>query len=112
MTCLNFTLPASGTVPALLTLAQPLTAQALLELKHAVIGTLAMLGRDLFGAGVVAAPEHAASRLDTGMSFSPAELQAVIGDMTEALREQGIGTVEVAEIVNVLYTAREAASPR
>ena len=64
MTCLKFTLPASGAVPALLTLPQPLTVQALLELEHAVIGTLAMLGRDLSDAGVVTAPEHAASRPD------------------------------------------------
>lgn len=49
---------------------------------------------------------------DTGMSFSPAELQAVVGDMTDALREQGIGTAEVGEIVNLLYAAREAAPPR
>lgn len=64
MTCLKLTLPASGTVPALLTLPQPLTPQTLLELEHAVIGTLAMLGRDLFGAGVEMAPEPAASRPD------------------------------------------------
>lgn len=49
---------------------------------------------------------------DAGMSFSPAELQAVAGDMTEALREQGIGRVEVAEVVNLLYAAREAAPQR
>ncbi|MDP2451118.1 MAG: hypothetical protein Q8M93_19685 [Polaromonas sp.] len=49
---------------------------------------------------------------DAGMCFSPAELQAVVGDMTEALREQGIGTVEVGEIVNLLYAAREAEPPR
>ena len=36
MTCLKLTLPASGTVPALLTLPQPLTPQTLLELEHAV----------------------------------------------------------------------------
>ena len=42
------------------------------------------------------------------MRFSPAELQAVVGDLTETLREQGIGTVEVGEIVNLLYAAREA----
>lgn len=46
------------------------------------------------------------------MCFSPAELRAVVGDMTEALREQGIGTVEVGEIVNLLYAAREATPPR
>jgi hypothetical protein len=35
--------------------------------------------------------------------------------MTEALREQGIGTVEVGEIVNLLYAAQaapEAPPPR
>jgi ribosomal protein S28E/S33 len=46
------------------------------------------------------------------MSFSPAQLQAVLGDLSEALREQGIGTVEVGEIVNLLDAAREAAPPR
>ncbi|MBT9508546.1 hypothetical protein [Rhodoferax sp.] len=66
MTCLNLILPASGTVPAVLTLAQPLTAQTLLELEHAVTGTLAMLRRDLFGAGVETAAEYAVSRPDAG----------------------------------------------
>ena len=64
MTCLKSTPSASGNVPALLTLPQALTAPALLELEHAVAGTLAMLGRDLFGAGVGAAHEHAVSRPD------------------------------------------------
>ena len=58
MTNLKITLPVSGAVPALLTLPQPLTAQALLELEHAVIGTLAMLGRDLLDTGAVTSPEH------------------------------------------------------
>lgn len=49
---------------------------------------------------------------NAGMCFSPAELRAVVGDMTEALREQGIGTVEVGEIVNLLYPNREATPPR
>lgn len=47
----------------------------------------------------------------TGMNFSPVALQAVVGDMTEALREQGLGTDEAGEIVNLLYAAREA-TPR
>ena len=64
MTCLRLTHPASGTVFAVLTLPQPLTAQSLLELEHAVAGTLAMLSRDLTGAGDGAPPEPAASRLD------------------------------------------------
>ena len=49
---------------------------------------------------------------DAAIRYSPAELQAVVGDMTEALREQGIGMLEVEETVNVLYAARVAASPR
>ena len=54
----------------------------------------------------------APAKPDADMRFSPAELQAVVGDMTEALREQGIRTVEVAEIVNLLYAARKAPPPR
>lgn len=64
MTCLKSTLSASGTVPALRTLPQPLTAQALLEIEHAVIGALSILGRELFGVGVGMAPEPSASRPD------------------------------------------------
>ncbi|MDP3832940.1 MAG: hypothetical protein Q8Q82_03180 [Hydrogenophaga sp.] len=64
MTCLKLSLPGTGTVPALLTLPQPLTAQDLLELEHAVAGTLAALGRDLFGAGSGSARQHAVSRPD------------------------------------------------
>lgn len=47
-----------------------------------------------------------------GMSFGPAELQAVVGDMTEALREQGIGTVDAGLIVNLLYSAPKAPPSR
>ncbi len=64
MTCLKLTHPASGTVFAVLTLPQPLTVQSLLELEHAVAGTLAMLGRDLAGADDGTAREPAASRGD------------------------------------------------
>lgn len=46
-----------------------------------------------------------------GMRFSPEELQAVVGDLTAALQEQGIGTVEVEEIVRLLYTNRVALPP-
>lgn len=45
---------------------------------------------------------------DAGMSFSPAELQAVVGDLTAALCEQGIGTVDAREIVSLLYADAEA----
>jgi len=64
MTCLKLTHPASGTVPVLLTLPQPLTAQALLALERAVVGTLAMLGRDPFDAGVGTVHAHAGCRPD------------------------------------------------
>lgn len=64
MTCLQLTLPVSGSVPAVLTLPQPLTALALLELEHAVAGTLGMMRRDLLSAGVGPAVEHALPRPD------------------------------------------------
>ena len=43
---------------------------------------------------------------DADMGFSPAELQALIDDMTAALREQGLGTSEVGEIIKLLYADR------
>jgi|APIni6443716594_1056825.scaffolds.fasta_scaffold77664_2 hypothetical protein len=64
MTCLQITLPVPGTGPAVLTLPQPLTPQALFELEHAVAGTLGLLRRDLFGAVVGTFHENAVSRLD------------------------------------------------
>lgn len=64
MTCMQLTLPVPDTGPAVLTLPQPLTPQALLELEHAVAGTLGMLRRDLLGVGFGAAPEHAVHRPD------------------------------------------------
>lgn len=47
-------------------------------------------------------PGPAEVRQHVGMSFSPAQWQAVVGDMTEALREQGIGAAEVGEVVKLL----------
>ncbi len=38
-----------------------------------------------------------------GMRFSPKELHAALGDMTEALREQGIGADEVREVVSLIH---------
>lgn len=64
MTCMQLNLSLPGTGPALLTLPQPLTAQALLELEHAVAGTLGMLRRDLLSVGFGAAPEPAVRRPD------------------------------------------------
>ena len=48
---------------------------------------------------------------DASPSFSPAQLLAVVGDMTEALRGQGIGTGDVGEVVRLLYAARAAPAP-
>ena len=51
----------SGSMPAVLTVPRPLTADALHELEQAVTGTLGMLRRDLCGATPAApAAEHAA----------------------------------------------------
>lgn len=37
--------------------------------------------------------------------FSPKELHAALGDVTEALREQGIGAEEVDEVVSLICAA-------
>lgn len=58
MTILKTSLPASGTAPTLPLLAQALRAQALLGIEHALIDTLSILGRELFGAGLGMAPEQ------------------------------------------------------
>lgn len=69
---------------------------------------LKALGVSIFSASVGGPGADAAGPAlsDTGMRFSPAELQAMVGDMTEALRGQGLGAAEVAEIVNLLYATR------
>lgn len=64
MTCLKLTLPVLGTEPAVLTLPQPLASQAMLEIEHAVAGTLGMLRRDLCGLGSGAAPAPVVCRSD------------------------------------------------
>lgn len=60
MTCLKPTLPVPATVPALLTLLQPLTALALRKIEHVFVGTLEALGPDAFDAivGTAAAAAH------------------------------------------------------
>jgi len=40
-----------------------------------------------------------------GWRFSPAQLLAVAGDVSEALREQGVGAVEAAEVVRIFCAA-------
>lgn len=47
---------------------------------------------------------------NAGMGFSPAQLQAIVGDVTDALREQGVGAVEVGEVVQLIH-ARRASAP-
>lgn len=42
-----------------------------------------------------ATPQHA------GMRFCPAEMQAVLGDIADALIEQGVGAAEVAEVLRL-----------
>ena len=42
-----------------------------------------------------ATPRHA------GMRFCPAEMQAVLGDIADALIEQGVGAAEVAEVLRL-----------
>lgn len=64
MTSLQLTLPVSGSVPALLTLPHPLTPQGLLELEHAVSGTLSSLRRDLLSASAEPSPVHAVRSSD------------------------------------------------
>lgn len=64
MTCLKINLPASETLPSLLTLPHPLKGQALLEHDHVIISRLAFLSRYLFGAYVSPATEHAVSGPD------------------------------------------------
>jgi hypothetical protein len=64
MTSLQLTLPVSGGVPALLTLPHPLTPQGLLELEHAVSGTLSTLRRDLLSASAEPSPVHAVRSSD------------------------------------------------
>lgn len=49
MTSMHLTVGSPGDDPAVLTLPQPLTAEALLRLEQAVAGTLGMLRRDLCG---------------------------------------------------------------
>lgn len=72
---------------------------------------LKALGVSVLSARIGASCSSEATRStlsDVGLRFTPGELQAVVGDMTETLREQGIGAVDAGEIVNLLYATREA----
>jgi hypothetical protein len=64
MTPLQLTLPVTGVAPAILTLPQPLTPEALGELTQAVTDTLGMMRRDLRNATHPAALGPAPGRGD------------------------------------------------
>lgn len=66
MTSIQFTLPTPGAAPALLTLPQPLTRQALGALEQAVTSTLGMLRRDLRDGSDAEAALHTARRQSAG----------------------------------------------
>jgi phosphate starvation-inducible PhoH-like protein len=51
------------------------------------------------------APQHA------GMGFSAAELQAVVGDVAQALAEQGAGVAEVGEVVSLIRRLNRTPPP-
>jgi len=46
-----------------------------------------------------------------GMGFSAVELQAVVGDVAQALAEQGAGVAEVGEVVHLIRTLNRAPPP-
>lgn len=43
-----------------------------------------------------------------GMRFSPEQLQAVVGDMTDALVERGVGAVELGEVLALVKAGNES----
>jgi hemoglobin len=43
-----------------------------------------------------------------GMGFDPVQLKAVIGDMTDALVEQGVSAVEVGEVLALVKAGNES----
>ena len=75
---------------------------------------LKALAVELFNA-VAGAPGHIFAAgghpPNAGMGWSPAQLQAALGDVTDALLEQGVGTVEASEIVRLVCAASEPALP-
>lgn len=46
-----------------------------------------------------------------GMGFSSAELQAVVGDVAQALAEQGAGVAEVGEVAGLIRQLNRPPSP-
>jgi hemoglobin len=69
---------------------------------------LKALGVSLLSARVGGPCGTGASGLElpgASISFSPKELHIALGDMTEALREQGIGAAEADEVVGLINAA-------
>ncbi len=94
MTSFQFTLPMPGAAPAVLTLPQPLTRQALLDLEQAVSSTLGMLRRDLRDSSDGEAAAQMASRQTAG----EIEYQSWMIDP---------GAIEYASWMAQLHTARQ-----
>lgn len=93
MTPLQLTLPVTGIAPAILTLPQPLTAQALSELAQAVTDTLGMLQRDLRGAA-------------EGARFAPAPRHSGDAEVEYASWLPDPGVIEVASWTAQLQASR------
>ena len=90
--------------------------------RHAANPTLAprLRERDLpqlkaLGVGFLSAraggPHHDAAPQHARLSFSPAELQAVVGDDLDTLAEHGVGAAEIGEVVGLFHTLDPALDP-
>lgn len=70
---------------------------------------LKALGERLLSAGAGGpGPTMGAQTQHVGIRFSPAQLQAVVADVTEALIERGVGVVEVGETVALFHAGNES----
>lgn len=90
--------------------------------RHAANPTLAPRLRELdlpqlkaLGVGFLSAraggPHHDAAPQHARLSFSPAELQAVVGDDLDTLAEHGVGAAEIGEVVGLFHTLDHALDP-
>ena len=90
--------------------------------RHAANPTLAprMRGLDLpqlkaLGVGFLSArasgPHHDAAPQHARLTFTPTELQAVVGDNLDTLAEHGVGAAEIGEVVGLLHTLDHALDP-
>lgn len=69
---------------------------------------LKALGVSLLSARIGGPCDTGASGLEpscASLRLNRKELHAAVGDMTEAMREQGIGAAEVGEVVRLIYSA-------